>query len=326
MNPRASILASPLLRLSSFVLILLVLGSTGCSRTAPNEPAASMAGAFRSGPALLASPHGAGSYFPLQIGNRWHTSVDVHNRITFLDGSTQDTPSQADIVRVLIGTETIGGASYTVEQDSTHEQTPSEDLGSFVSWIRYRQDGAGLYEADVDPNTPPVLDGGIVARAAAHVDARGLPSRFASALTENQRAAFAAAWDKLEQRAAAIRSLRLAAKPAGVLPGEITRLAYPLHPGQEWVIRSDPDFMFTGEVEANEVVQVPAGSFPSSRIRILFAFLGSNDRVHVWFSRSGMVAFRYHIESVATDVDGNIVGTVAFDYDESLQEYALVAP
>ena len=81
---------------------------------------------------------------------------------------------------------------------------------------------------------------------------------------------------------------------------------------------------FGSVVEANEIIAVPAGRFPSSRIRIVSALLGPNDAVHVWFSRSGTLALRYHLETQVTDVDGNIIGTETFDYDETLQDLSLV--
>jgi len=308
----------------SIPMLALLLALAGCSRDAANPLNASRsASASRDGAALASGPSVSGAYFPLQIGNRWHTEAESRNRITPTNGGPiEDFVIHDDITRVLVGTETISGRTYVVEADSTEETTSTENLGSFLTWIRYRQDASGLYEADVAISTPPAL--------AARV--QPFPARLSERLPEGQREAFAAAWDRVQQRAAALRAPHrgalsagnAAGRPGGVGAEEITRLSYPLRPGAEWVIRGDP--FFGSVVEANENFEAPAGRFPSSRIRTVADFLGPNDLVHVWFSRSGMLALRYHLESFATDVDGNIIGTASFDYDETLRDFSLAGP
>jgi len=273
---------------------------------------------------------GSGGYFPLQIGNRWHAESDFRSTLTTPDGGTETFTIHANIMREIIGTETLAGRTYVVEQTVTEEDGP---FGPFNSWLRYRQDAAGLYEADVDISQPPVLHSGTSAGPinAALPEARDLPATFAERLSADQLDAYQAAWDVLQKRIVAIRSIHTlafgngaTAAPGGVLPNELTRLAYPLRPGATWVIRDDP--YFGSIVEANGNLEVPAGRFPSSQIRIPNEFMGPNDVVRVWFSRSGQLAFRYHIESVATDVDGNPIGTVSADYDETLRDFSLARP
>src|SRR5436309_5533538 len=309
--------------------VLLATALTGCARPTPNAPASARASAHANQSFLAAGPEAGGAYFPLQIGNRWHSESDFRATLTAPAG-VLTVVIHADITREIIGTETIAGRTYVVERSVTDEDDPS---GPFNSWIRYRQDAAGLYEADLDISQPPVLDSGASAGPinAALPEARDLPASFAERMSANQLDAYQAAWDVLQKRIVAIRSIHALASGdgasavrGGVLPGELTKLGYPLRPGATWVIRDDP--FFGSIVEANGTLEVPGGRFPSSRIQIPNEFMGPNDVVRVWFSRSGQLAFRYHLESVATDVDGNPIGTVSADYDETLRDFSLVRP
>ena len=310
--------------------VLLTAALTGCARPTPNAPAQARSSAYANESFLAAGPDAGGGYFPLRIGNRWHAESDFRATLTTPDGVVLTVVIHADITREIIGTETIAGRTYVVEQSVTDEDDPS---GPFNSWIRYRQDAAGLYEADVDLSIPPALDSGesVSPINATRPETGGLPATFAERLPANQRDAYGAAWDVLQERVAAIRTAHalasrsaVATPPGGVLPGELTRLEYPLRPGATWVIRNDP--LFGSTVEANGSIEVPAGKFPGSRIRITIDLLGPNDIIHEWFSRSGQLALRYHLESEATDVDGNPIGTLTADYDETLQDLSLVRP
>jgi len=320
MNARASIPSWFL-----FSSVLLASALTGCAQNPTNVPTSSRASASAMGSFLAVG--GSGAYFPLQIGNRWRSESDFRSTLTTPEGVTDTYAIHANITSEIIGTETLAGRSYIVEQIETDEDGP---FGPFNFWLRYRQDAAGLYEADVALNIPPVLDSGesVSPISAARPETPGLPAKFAERLPANQRGAYEAAWDVLQKRIAVIRSVQTlasgngAAHPGGVLPDELTRLAYPLHPGATWVIRADP--LFGSIVEANGNVVVPAGKFAASQIRITTDLLGPNDVVREWFSRAGQLAFRYHIESEATDVDGNPIGTLAADYDETLRDLSLV--
>lgn len=333
MNPRASI--PRLLSRSSLLVALLALVSIGCSRNAPNAPAASvaMSQAVSAFGARAQEPNG---YFPLRIGNRWHSIAETRaGRIPPDGGPVDELAYFTDIFRFLKGTETIDGTSYVVEQDSTNQQGSS--FGPVVNWIRYRQDRSGLYEADVAANIPPVLNEGQFTGSGAGItpesDGGGMMSGLVYGVPENELAAYQEAWAKTAERVATIRSMgrKLALpgganRPGGVRAGELTRLAYPLHPGQSWIIRSEPDLVFTSQVEANETIDVPAGRFPSSRIRIDNSVLGPNDRVHIWFGRAGILAFRYHVEVPIVDPEGNSHGAFLVEYDETLRDRFTAAP
>jgi len=242
-----------------------------------------------------------------------------------------------DMTRVLIGTEERSGRAYTVEEETTIETGGLGEPGpwTFVNWTRYRQDATGLYVADVATSEPPVLDAGsgqtgsVASKQGASAARRTLPAGISARLPKAERDAYAIAWERLQARMADVRSLArfdaaTVGPPGGILSGEITRLRYPLHPRAAWVIRSEP--LFTSTVEAAEPLDLPAGNFPAWRIRLGSGLFGPDDTAHVWYSRSGQLALRYHLVGIATDIDGNEIGRLVADWDEVLSNLALVKP
>jgi len=279
---------------------------------------------------------GNGTYFPLGQGSRWHSVAEGHSVSRDLSGVVSELHSHDDYVRTIDGTEERFGRTYTIlreELTETIDGVPDES----TSWIRYRQDGTGLYEADVASNTPPGVEPPAAARVTPGHSA--LSDRLVRGLPEKNRAAYRATWERIHARVAMIRDavrglgstrkLDTASAPPASTPrtaaeNELTRLLYPLHKGQTWQIRPDP--LFTSEVEATESLSIPAGRFSSSRIRVDSPpFFGPNDRVHLWMSRSGQLALQYHFEGDVTDVNGNVIGTNTFDYREELQDFDLAA-
>jgi hypothetical protein len=109
---------------------------------------------------------------------------------------------------------------------------------------------------------------------------------------------------------------------AGPFPDELTRLDYPLHPGAKWVLRTDP--YFTGTVERVELVDLPAGRFQAYRIRLGSDLFGPNDRVLLYWGRSGELGHSFHLEIVATDENGNPIGNQVADETEQLRALHLV--
>jgi len=159
---------------------------------------------------------------------------------------------------------------------------------------------------------------------------RALQARLAGADPATARAVLAA-WGDLRERLYLMRdptSSGLAAhghgRKGGPLPGEITRLSYPLRTGARWVIRQDP--LFTSVVEGVEPVAVAGHKIPAFRIRIESELAGANDRVHLWASRAGMVKLAYHLEGVAMDENGNVLGLLIAEHRERLLDLHLVAP
>lgn len=333
---RSHLRTSPTIWRPAYILsgILIPLALSGCSRSTPNAPISETAESH--GVFSAAGAPRAGAFFPLGIGSRWHATADNHLRVEPAGGGppTEELSTHSDIVRTLIGTEILSGRSYVVQEEVVVQtgDVVGPEPQTFTSWLRYRQDKAGLYEADVATNQPPSLENRATPRpvdlqesAATARARRPLPAAFAAKLSGAQRHAYQAAWDDLQVRADVIRSLfhrSVAAQSGGVLPEELTRLSYPLHPQAAWVVRGDP--LFTSTVEKIESLEVPAGKYPSYRIRVDNEFLHSGDFVHIWFGRSGQLAFRYHIVGIATDVNGNEIGRLVFDYDEVLEDLALV--
>jgi len=312
---------------------------SGCGRPAPVAP--ELAEAQSSSAALESDRFLEGGFFPLAVGNRWHSISADTIRIDPIGNGPPlaEFTITSDISRVLIGTETLFGRSYFVQEETA---SPSGALigragSAFSAWTRYRQDRSGLYEADVNVSTPPTLDGDCrVPRSKVIVPgvdkARSLPASLVGRLPAAQRSAFAAAWDRLQEREGIIRT-SLGAAPGtgagrgrrrGPLEGEIVRLKYPLHSGTTWVIRPDP--LFSSTVDEHEVLALPAGRFPSYDIRIDSDLIEAGEFVRLWFGRSGQLAFRFRLVALAVDSQGNEIGTIVDDHGEVLRDFTLVKP
>jgi hypothetical protein len=269
----------------------------------------------------------ASLFYPLELGNHWGYEFTLDLYIVPDSGPPGPTfglsqPRGRDLVCV----ENLAGRSYVVERRSYP--------GGLFDWVRYRQDRAGLYEADVTSALPPDCAGGTGRRT---FEAGGMTSppdeaawaRVEAKLTDPaKQAAYRVAWERVQARASAIRqalgaglAMPRAAAGGGVEAGEITRLAYPLHPGTRWVIRADP--RFESIVEGAEVLDLAVGHVPGWRIRIDSEFLGPNDRVHVWYGPSGYLKLDAHLEGIATDEQGNRLGVLIGDESEVLTELAI---
>src|SRR5437773_1950874 len=62
--------------------VLLATALPGCARPTPNAPASARASAHANQSFLAAGPEAGGAYFPLQIGNRWHSESDFRATLT----------------------------------------------------------------------------------------------------------------------------------------------------------------------------------------------------------------------------------------------------
>jgi len=301
---------------------LLSISVLSCARDLPEAPSASSSAFSTRAAANLVSTNGL--YYPLQIGNTWHAAGDL----SFTDRNTSGViTGQAvihqDFVRKIVGTEERLGRTYTImREDETDTGDVPGGLEEYTYWYRFRQDGSGLYQLDLNVTTPP---GGTPPDAKTSTALRGdLPDRLLAAFPLEQQAAYRAAWDRLAIRASMVRSM--AGTPgAGALDQEMTELTYPLHPGQAWTIRTDPTF--TRTVEGVELLEVPAGMFQSNRIRTENEiFTGPRDREALWVSRSGQLKLTAHFETVLLSDNGSPIGTLEFDSDEELHDLSLVGP
>jgi hypothetical protein len=237
--------------------------------------------------------------------------------------------------------EVLFGRQYFVEETRT-EEAGSADVT--VSWIRYRQDASGLYEADIASNVPPGAgssprDPRPETMAAARLEAKGLDYVGPTIPERAQRALFQSAWSRLTQRMDRARQIAKSMnvrstngngpsngngkRRRGVLDHEILRLRYPLFPAANWTVREEP--FFGAAVEAFESQILPAGSFPGHRIRVTTPLLGDQDQVRVWYGKKGVLKLEAHGEEVVTDAAGNLLGTILFDQEDALSNLELVA-
>jgi hypothetical protein len=272
------------------------------------------------------------SFYPLQLGNHWQYRKHFVYAVIPNEGDPSP-PYELDatIDRELICVEHRDARDYVVEQ------AEEQDLyQSIRSWIRFRQDRSGLYEADVSIQDPPSCavpwvprpggggsetSAGLVRRLDALMPA-GPPAR---------HAAFQDAVERMREKLALVDAVlgtmaRPSVRAAGAQlagPGELTRLRYPLHPGARWFIRNEPGATFMARVEGTDALALPAGRLKGYRIRISFDGLGPDDNVRVWYGTSGLLQLVVHVESEAIDVFGQPQGWVIVDQRESLEALRL---
>lgn len=312
---------------------LLLISSCGLDRGNPMSPTRSLSAhavtpqslASDAKPAPgLESADGAGQiagsgFFPLTLGNHWEYVTGLSGTIT--DESGQSTPfsDPGTMSASLTSVRSFYGRDY-VEETMEFATSGSATVASF---IEFRQDRSGLYEADVSVTAArgiagrsPESDASIPPR-----DARAAILRAACGPRVSD-ASIARALDRLDHAIGAGYAASAGARPGGALDHEITRLSYPLHPGVHWLIRDDPRFEST--VEAIGPVRVPAGRFVAARIRINSEFFGPNDVVHVWYGRQGFIKLAAHVESVVIDNNGSPVGMMVADETQDLTSLDLL--
>ncbi|HEY2954561.1 MAG TPA: hypothetical protein VGK89_04880 [Candidatus Eisenbacteria bacterium] len=291
------------------------------SKTLAPQP---LAGSTERPGAAISAPEGVRGYFPLELGNRWQYARTF--RLQVIETGRPPSPTLEYHARIdgeMSCSETRGGRDYTVEHRVERPSGGSE----IHSWIRFRQDRSGLYEADLAIGEPacdaagPGAEGKHSYAAAAALD--GVWDRALRSVSEARRPAFLAARNRLQERLALMEA-RVPGRggPSGPAAGELTRLRYPLHPGQSWNIREAP-YVYAAEVEGRNVLDLPAGRLPAFRIRYSADFFGPKDFVRVWYGRSGLLRVAAHAEGVATDQNGNPIGVVISDEDQVLVDLSL---
>lgn len=327
-------MSSDCLLARSALLVLAAMALSGCGRSTATispamsvndrAPAAQLRAETPAPDAGAAASQNGNAFYPLDLGNHWGYQHEISLYIVPTGGPPGPVSSVSDRhERDLVCVEQRNGNDYMVERTSYG--------GSLFSWVRYRQDGAGLYEADVSIGDPPVcasVSGHRIfdSDEPAALSGQGAWTALAATLHDPVRqAAYRAAWDRIQARADAVRRA-LEPGPAqtaagGVQTDEITRLQYPLHRGAHWVIRASP--LFESIVEGNDALDLAVGHVPAWRIRIDSALVGPDDRVHFWFSRNGFLKLAFHFEGIATDPSGTIIGVVIDDETETLDELSL---
>jgi len=273
-------------------------------------------------------PHnpGQGEFYPLDIGNSWTYKGERSMSI----GDHESYHISVQEMRSIVGTEELFGREYILEEQVIIAGNVFGLDDTITYWLRHRQDRAGLYEADVAMNIPPGEDS----------DAANLLGENLNTDLDSWNELWKRSVDELEyidpeavERAKIAHfnkinavnellgrktgSVLLTGPPGGILPDEIQRLRYPLHPGQEWVVRDSP--LFFSIVEGMDVLDLPAGRMNGWRIFVYNEFLEDNDIVRCWFGRCGFLGMTIHLE---TEMDG-VYGVIISDENLFLESYDL---
>jgi hypothetical protein len=272
--------------------------------------------------AFLAEYPGAGApggmwarYYPLRTGNHWRGERQFR---AWYDDGTVVADVSGEMASEMIGREERFGRTYEVEETRYTEQTPSGEETS-TTWIRYRQDRDGLYEADVSINEPPALitvAGKETEReapaAAASAGSSALDAAVRAEKHPARRAALAAHFERHQRLVMAVllgaNAFAAPAAAAGPEAEELTRLAYPLRRGQEWVIRDVP--LFTAEAERRDLLRLPIGHRVGMRVRITPPGLHPDDDVLLWYGNCGLLRMYVNVQTEMTDFDGTPLGTI----------------
>jgi hypothetical protein len=323
------------------LVVALAVGACGTSDHRPTQPVLDATASAGTDEALGGDHRpdqrpGRKGFFPLDIGNCWTYTGSLATRI---EGDSLMSLQLFGEQRKLTGTEVLFGRTYVVEEQKQWPRlSPFPPSDSTTYWVRYRQDRAGLYEADVPLIQPPDARLRAYAQAGKSERSQGvagladwhhLEARVLAAKGEAYQPAVRELIRKVQAAHAALRYARLhppkgiGGPPGGALPNELTRLKYPLHPGQEWTLRAEP-IVFTSRVERHEVLRLPAGRMPGFRIRILIEGLDPSDEVFMWYGRKGFLRMRYLIKSVATDPEGNPIGTLISERHLGLESIELI--
>ncbi len=274
--------------------------------------------------------HSAGptGFFPLEIGSSWRFRATFEIEIIVVN-SPAFAPSdvfEGTIERRTIGTEEIFGREYVIEE-TRFNVTGLPD--TTVWWTRFREDHAGLYNANVSKSLPPgMAPHGAVANRGTSVRGWG---RLRAAADRTIPPGLRIAWREHVSRLESILDpgpalpIEAAGRPGGAEPGEIVRLVYPLHPGSTWFNRVAPIRVWSS-VEGLEVIRLPAGRFPVYRIQVKSARLDEDDRVTAWFGRCGRLGYTVHLETVAIDIGTGETVRIITDQSEWLADLDLTVP
>ena len=311
-------------RPGALIALALLSGLTGCARLpdAPVLTSSSLGGADGlSRPAAVAPSAVAsadprsevGLFLRLAVGN--HATATRVFRFRILEtGSTEPGPwvtIHDQWERTIEGVEQLGDETYFAERNSFVEDDGNR--GEFVDLERQDRSGFYLYQEDVPTagHSLALAPEGETWRA--HVLAVADRRLAVLGTAARHHAAYVAAVAALAARTEAART------GAGIAAHEITLLRYPLRPGATWDGRVGFN-VYT--VEAREPVVVPAGRFAAVRLRIdIPQYFGPRDRYAIWYAEAGEVAHAAHLESPATDENGQVIGTVESDDEQQLTSW-----
>jgi hypothetical protein len=354
-RPEVRSMVTPQVEFPRFLLLWSLLAfsvagvsgcGTGAKPTEPNVSAEPQSATGGEAASLSVEYHpGSRGFYPLEVGNRWTYHRQIITYVRNDSCPPGECPVFASVTelseeRELVGTESLYGRDYVAEELRSWDRITPGVPDTTTTHIFYRQDRAGLYEADAPIKIPEALlsRSTRAPQASAVADEplsmqmrnRGVP------LTAVQAAAYDEAMSRLQAKlevvAAALTSHGLRWFPGrhgrrgGPLENELVRLKYPLHPGQHWIVREG--LPLTSRVIRREQLDLPAGTFRGYRIRLVWDTFDSRDRVLLWYGRQGLLKVSIHVETPYTDYEhpyGN-GGTVVFQDHMVLESLDLVEP
>jgi len=266
----------------------------------------------------------ARDFYPLAIGNRWRST-----RIWAAKFAGEDPPwwlpdtGTEDYEFEQVCSELREGVPYMVEK-----QRWWNNEGNGGTWhLRYRQDALGLYGADICSCEPPECsDAPRGAASARSQPYERLWAKIAAQIPgESDRAAANVSWDELCAKLDRARSFAVPIAPQVNRTFELTILEYPLYPGQNWILRNDPEWMVQANVEAFETLELPVGRVPAYRIRITIP-QEPDDAIDIlqWWGRCGLMRSTMHFESEVVGEDGEPIGVLAWDEIQDVTDINLV--
>jgi len=248
--------------------------------------------------------------YPMAVGNRWVYDRTDHTQVIPYVGP-QPPPDIRETTFEVTHACAINydGLDYIVQLESF------PDLNSHYFYL-YRQTADGLFGRDIGGGDVPCAPIAMSMVSGPHKPRSGGDA--ISGITDPaRRAAFTA---EIRRQRDALELLRHTTVAAGLR--DFTFLEYPLYTGKDWVAKEEGHFVRT--IEGQDVLSMPAGIFAALRIRINSDFLGPLDQAHIWYGPRGVIRFRASFEGLATDDDGNIIGTVTSTSTEDLAELSLV--
>jgi hypothetical protein len=274
------------------------------------------------------SPYGvrpAHTGVPLLEGSEWIYDRQTEFHTTLFGESTLVEVYPGQMVRTIVGNEIICGQSYVLERRRIEIDAYPDIQVNW--WARYRQDRNGLYQADVPLSDPP---GSLECSALAwRMNGHGPESA-------KHRLDARARWEVIKTAIGLglgptvnLTSSVGMVSDTGDAPGqdipEIQRLAYPLRPGAEWILRTWP-FLVRSRVVGREHLEFGKRKIQGYRIQLEAPeVFDAKDTVFLFYGRCGYLGLHAHLEDPFT-VFGDTLGTIVYEEREILVEMNLSDP
>jgi hypothetical protein len=265
------------------------------------------------------------SEVPLLEGSEWFYDRQTEFYSRLFGESTLVEVYPGQMVRTIVGDELLCGQRYALEQRMVLLDA-YPDIRT-IWWARYRQDRHGLFQADVPLSDPP-----------GSVQCSALSGRYRYQGSQSAKHQLSAS-ERWEAIKSAVGLGPISAVNARLKNGagsetdgapvqeidEILRLAYPLRPGAEWILRSWP-FLVRSRVIGLEQMRIGKRNIQSYRIQLEApAVFDSPDSVVLYYGRCGYLGLHAHFEDPFV-VFGDTLGTIVYEERETLVDMNLSDP